>query len=81
MQPMVGTPGWFRAVQAGYLVVAGGVMVFFLLWTVSPGFRYWLWAQSKEIQYRWALAEYQALHEPVPDWVNSLRDSDLPKEE
>lgn len=75
-------PSYLRAIQAGYLVVAGAALVFSMLWMASPGFRYWLWTSAQQLQYQWAKWEYEKRHQPVPTWVQRMAsEKNLPHEE
>jgi hypothetical protein len=73
-----------KAVQlayVGYLMAMGAATMFVMLWMSSPGFRYWLWTQSRQLQYRWAVWEYQMSHEPIPEWVKQMNtEPELPQE-
>lgn len=65
----------------GYLLVMGGATLFAVLWMTNPGFRYWLWRESRELSYRWAAWEYAMRTEPVPEWVTRMAaEPDLPPE-
>lgn len=75
-------PTWFRLISAGYLITVSAAMAVAVLWMVSPGFRYWLWRQGRELQYRWAVWEYQMRSEPVPEWVTRMtQETELPRED
>lgn len=80
--PESAVPGYLRAIQAGYLIVAGASLIFAMLWMSSPGFRYWLFVQGRQLQYRWALYEYNLRREPIPAWVQQMAtEQNLPHEE
>lgn len=53
----------------GFSAAAVGVIV---LYTVSPEFRVFADEQSRQLNYRIRLWDYNRKHKPVPQWVTKL---------
>jgi hypothetical protein len=66
------TPLSMKVLGYVYIATMAGTLTFGVLWLSSPGFRYWLFRQGRELQYRWALWEYAMRTEPIPEWAQKM---------